>query len=182
MSFDLKREEAASFEGGFYRPTHINGPITLARFSGSKWGDGGRYGRFWLYGDYLLDIIASGQSLPAIIKAISQNWAVCDDWSDKQLLTLMDIPPGCFVPAVWGRAKFQPKVSDSTVRETSHSYTGGALQLVIPVVDTDRRRNSAIAAYITRKLTTGQLLSNPSACLENPWVTAQRRAGRNIGR
>lgn len=181
MSFDITTQEIASFEGGFYRPTQILGPITLARFSDSQRGDNGRYGRFWLYGSYLLDLIASGQSLPALIKEISQNWAVCDDWGDKRLLTLMDIPVGGSVPAMWGRAKFQPKVSSAAVRSTSHSYAGGALQLVIPLTDTDRRRSARLSTYIVRKLQTADLLSNPRACLENSWVTAQRNAGRNIG-
>jgi hypothetical protein len=64
--------------------------------------------------------------------------------------------------------------------ETARSFEGGALQLIIPVVDTNRQINSALAALITRKLMTSQLTNKPSLLLENPWVTAQRQKGRNI--
>ena len=158
----------------------IKGPITLARFSDTARGDAGRYGRFWLYGDYVRELLEAQYSNLALIKQISQHWAICDDWGDKGLLSLMDIPPGGAVPAVWGAAKFQPKVFDAAKRETTHSYEGGALQLIIPVVDTDRNRNPAMAGLIARKLVTADLQSHPSRCLESPWVTAQRNRGRNI--
>jgi hypothetical protein len=180
MTFDITQNEVRSFEGSFYRPTMIKGPITLARFSDSTRGDRGRYGRFWLYGDYVRELMRTGDSYMALIKQISQQWAICDDWGDQGLLTLVDVPPGAAVPAMWGRAKFQPKVYDQSKRATGHSYEGGALQLIIPVVDTDWQINSALAAMMTRKLLTNNLVGNPSLLVENPWVTAQRVKGRNI--
>src|SRR5262245_7352316 len=108
MTFHITDEEIRSFEAGFYRPTTIKGPITLARFSDSGKGDRGRYGRFWLYGDYVRELIAAGHSSLSVIKQISQQWAICDDWGDKGLLTLMDVPPNVTVPAIFGKAKFQP--------------------------------------------------------------------------
>jgi hypothetical protein len=81
---------------------------------------------------------------------------------------------------MWGRAKAQPKVSSVAIRQTTHSYPGGALQLIVPVIDTDSVRNDWLASLIVRKLTTAQLLTNPSMHLENPWVAAQRRKGKNI--
>ena len=43
-----------------------------------------------------------------------------------------------------------------------------------PVVD---RR---LAGLITRRLQTQAVASNPPKYLENPWVTAQRKRGRNV--
>jgi hypothetical protein len=182
MSFDMTLDEVKSFDGGFYRPTFIKGPITLARFSDSTRDDAGRYGRFWLYGDYVRELMDARHSGLSIIKQISQQWAICDDWGDKSLLSLMDVPPGASVPAVWGRAKAQPKVFDpvKAKRDTSRSYEGGALQLIIPVADTNRQRNPWLASLILRKLTTQQLLTRPAMHLENPWVAAQRKKGWNI--
>jgi hypothetical protein len=180
MSFDITQDEIRSFLNGFYRPTHINGPNTLARFSDSGRGDRGRYGRFWLYGDYVRELLGAGHSYLSLIKQISQQWAICDDWGDRGLLTLMDIPLGVSVPAMWGSSKFQPKVFDQSKRSTAHSYEGGGLQLIIPVVDTDGQINRMIAGLIQRKLSTSMLVTNPSMLIENPWVTAQRRKGRNI--
>ena len=179
-AFDITPDEVGSFDGGFYRPTVIKGPITLARFSDSGRGDSGRYGRFWLYGDYVRELMETGHSALALIKQISQQWAICDDWGDKRLLTLMDIPPGGFVPAMWGRAKFQPKVSVRGPRETHHSYEGGGLQLIIPVIDTDKSLDVRIAGYIKRKVRTDEIILHPSKVVESAWVTAQRRAGKNI--
>lgn len=178
--FDITADEVRSFDGAFYRPTVIKGPITLARFSDSRRGEAGRYGRFWLYGDYVRELVEAGLSALGLIKEISQQWAISDDWGDKGLLTLMDIPPGGVVPAIWGRAKFQPKVSSRGPRETGRSYEGGALQLVIPVIDTDRRLDPRIAAYIQRKVLTQEILLHPSRVIENPWFTAQRRLGKTI--
>jgi hypothetical protein len=180
MTFDITQDEVRSFQSGFYRPTIIKGPITLARFSDSGRGDAGRYGRFWLYGDYVRELLGAGHSYLALIKQISQQWAICDDWGDRGLLSLMDVPPEMSLPAVWGKCKFQPKVFDQSKRSTTHSYEGGALQLIIPVVDTDRQLNKLIAGLIRRKLNTGMLVNNSSMLIENPWVTAQRREGKNI--
>ena len=180
MTFDITPQEVDSFEGRFYRPIAISGPITLARFSDSGRGDRGRYGRFWLYGDYVAELAGLGGSAFALLKEIAQRWAICDDWGDKKLLTLMDVPPGRSVPAMVGKAKFQPKVSPTGGRATRRSYEGGALQLVIPVVDTDRNLDPTLALLVTRKTTTVQLLGNPARCLENPWVTAQRAKGANL--
>ncbi|SRR5260370_27502937 len=157
MTFDITQTEILSFESSFYRPTTIKGPITLARFSDSKKGDRGRYGRFWLYGDYVRELVDAGHSYLSLIKQISQQWAICDDWGDKGLLSLMDVPPGMYVPAMWGRAKFQPKVSDTSKRSTTHSYEGEALQLIIPVEDTDRNINTVLASLIKRKFSTSSL-------------------------
>jgi hypothetical protein len=179
MSFDITPDEVHSFEGDFYRPTVIKGPITLARFSDSGRGDRSRYGRFWLYGDYVQELVDKDPTYMSLIKQISQQWAVCDDWGDKGFLSLMDIPDGRSVPAMWGRTKFQPKVFDPSTRSTTHSYEGGALQLIIPVVDTGRVLDTALAGLITRKFLTSDLV-NKSIRIENPWVTAQRREGRNI--
>lgn len=178
--FDITLDEVNSFEGKFYRPTWINGPITLMRFSDSGRGEQGRLGRFWMYGDYVHDLLDSGgHSALRLIGDISKAWAICDDWGDKQLLTLMDVSPTASVPAMWGRAKFQPKVSSRGQRDTNRSYEGGALQLVIPVIDTNRQPNLGVIGMITRRLSTSDLL-RPGLRLENPWVTAQRKAGRNI--
>jgi hypothetical protein len=179
MTFHTTQDEIHSFEADFYRFTEIKGPITLARFSDSGRGDRGRYGRFWLYGDYVQELADKDPSYMSLLKQISQQWAICDDWGDKGLLSLMDIPAGRPVPAMWGRTKFQPKVFDPATRQTTHSYEGGALQLIIPVLDTSRNIDKLIADLITRKLHTSDLV-NKSMRLENPWVTAQRREGRNI--
>ncbi len=182
MGFDLKAEEVKSFEGQFYRFTQINGPITLVRFSHSGSGERGRLGRFWLYGDEVKEILVAGLGGLRTIKEISQRWAICDDWGDKMLMSLMDIPPGEEIPAAWGRTAFQPKVKQASVRPTGRSYAGGSLQLIIPIIDTnmppvvDRR----ISGLITRRLQTATVVSNPPKYLENPWVTAQRKRGRNI--
>jgi hypothetical protein len=180
--FDLTSDELESFEGRFWRPTFVAGPIMLARFSDSARGEQGRFGRFWLYGDYLLDLMRTAPHAMGLVKQISQSWAICDDWGDKGLLSLMEVPPGRHIPAVWGRAKFQPKVFNPEARATDRSYTGGALQLVIPVVgtDPDRRVDPALAALVTRRLMTADILANPAKVLENVWVTSQRRAGRNL--
>jgi hypothetical protein len=179
MEFDITQDEVRSFENGFYRFTLIKGPITLARFSDSGRGDRGRYGRFWLYGDYVQELVDADLSYMPLIKQISQQWAICDDWGDKGFLSLMDIPAGSAVNAAWGRTKFQPKVFDTAKRPTTHSYEGGALQLIIPVVDTDRRADKILSDLIKRKFLTSELV-NKSVRVENPWVTAQRREGRNI--
>jgi hypothetical protein len=179
MTFDITQDEVRSFENGFYRFTTIKGPITLARLSDSGRGDRGRYGRFWLYGDYVQELADADLSYMSLIKQISQQWAICDDWGDKGLLSLMDIPAGSAVQAAWGRTKFQPKVFDPSTRSTTHSYEGGALQLIIPVVDTDRRIDKILSDLIKRKYLTSALV-NKSICVENPWVTAQRREGSNI--
>ncbi|SON57131.1 hypothetical protein HDIA_3590 [Hartmannibacter diazotrophicus] len=173
MSFDLKTEEAKSFAFGFYRPAQIRGPISLARFSCSSRGDAGRYGRFWLYGSMLEELAENASTLRSLIKDISQSWAVCDDWGDKKLLSIMEVPPGAAVPAMIGQAKFQPKVSSA--RPTHHSYEGGATQLVIPVVDEyGQRVDPMLAGYITRKLATEEMLTSPRKYLENPWAVARR--------
>lgn len=185
MTFDFTEVERKSFDQGFYRPTRINGPITLVRFSHSGSSDFGRYGRYWLYGDYVHDLLRASHNALSLIKEISQQWAICDDWGDKKLLTLMDIPPNGSVPALWGRAKTQPKLSiefqkKEDNRRTSHSYEGGALQLLIPVRNTDKVLDPSITSFISRKFETARLLTNPAMLLENPWVTAQRQKGRNI--
>jgi hypothetical protein len=86
----------------------------------------------------------------SLIKRISQQWAICEDCRDKGLLSLMDILPGVKVPAMWGRAKCQPKVSNANVRETSRSYEGGARQLIIPVNLTDRQIMPGLVSVLSQ--------------------------------
>lgn len=188
--FDLSTDEFESFDGGFCRSTWINGPITLVRFSNSMSGEQGRLGRFWLYGDYVHSLLATGvHSTLRLIGDISNHWAICDDWGDKQLMTLMDVPQTGRVPAIWGKTKCQPKVSDNGQRQTRHSYQGGALQLIIPLIYAEWRHNDpskkwdpnpGLTRFVTRRLRTSDLLSRPGLLIENPWVTAQRKAGCNI--
>jgi hypothetical protein len=97
----------------------------------------------------------------------------------------MDIPPHGSVPVIWGRAKAQPQLSidfqkKAENRKTSHRYEGGALQLLIPVRNTDKELDPGITCFISRKFETARLLTNPALILENPWFTAQRHKGRNI--
>jgi hypothetical protein len=160
--FDLKTDEVNSFDGRFYRFTTIAGPIELVRFSDSKGGSAGRFGRFWLYGSEVAEMQHSGATGLHLIKQVSKRWAICDDWGDKQLVWRMLVPRGMSVPAAWGRAKFQPKVSmkaqGRTItapngqatqwRETVRSYAGGSLQLIIPVVDENGRVNPYLAGLI----------------------------------
>jgi hypothetical protein len=160
--FDLRADEVNSFDGRFYRFTTITGPIELFRFSDSKVGTAGKNGRFWLYGNEVVEIIQAGAAGLHLIKQISKRWAICDDWGDKQLAWKMVVPRGMNVPAACGRAKFQPKVSAKSQgkpiteangqakewRETVRSYTGGSLQLVIPVTDENGRVNVALAGLI----------------------------------
>lgn len=160
--FDLKPHEVASFDGSFYRFTTISGPIELVRFSDSKAGEAGKYGRYWLYGSEVAEMMQAGGGGFRIIKQISKRWAICDDWGDKQLAWRMVVPRGMAVPAVWGRAKFQPKISVESQgkpmmgangqparrRETVRSYAGGSLQLVIPVTDENGRINTSLANLI----------------------------------
>jgi hypothetical protein len=160
--FDLKGDEMNSFDGRFYRFATITGPIELVRFSDSKVGAAGKFGRFWLYGSEVAEMLQLGTTGLHLIKQVSKRWAICDDWGDKQLVWRMIVPKGMSVPAAWGRAKFQPKVSmnsqGKTVtgptgqttqwRETVRSYAGGSLQLVIPVVDENGRVNPYLAGLI----------------------------------
>ena len=160
--FDLKSAEVASFDGSFYRYTTIPGPIELVRFSDSKVGEAGKYGRFWLYGSEVAEMLEAGRGGGQLIKQISKRWAICDDWGDKRLLWKMVIPRGMAVPAAWGRAKYQPKVSVAAQgrsiagangqttqwRETVRSYAGGSLQLIIPVTDENGIINRMLAALI----------------------------------
>jgi hypothetical protein len=173
--FDVTREEVRSFDGQFYRFTTISGPIRLIRFSDSGRGAQGRLGRYWLYGSELVDILRMAPSIHALVKEISQRWAICDDWGDKRLMWWMDVPAGQAVPAAWGRAKFQPKVSETaqgttrtatdgtrvTWRETCRSYPGGSLQLLIPVVDTDQRVNAFLASLVRGPVSTDTVAASP---------------------
>jgi hypothetical protein len=160
--FDLKTNEVNSFDGRFYRFTTIAGPIELVRFSDSRAGSAGRYGRFWLYGSEVVEMLQSASAGFHLIKQISKRWAICDDWGDKQLAWKMVIPRGMNIPAAWGRAKFQPKVSTKSQgqpvigtngqirewRETVRSYPGGSLQIIIPVTDENGRINCSLAGLI----------------------------------
>ena len=160
--FDLKADEVNSFDGRFYRFTTIAGPIELVRFSDSRAGLAGQYGRFWLYKSEVIEMMRSGSAGFHLIKQISKRWAICDDWGDKQLAWTMVVPKGLNVPAAWGRAKFQPKVSAASQgnrvkgpdgqsrdwRETVRSYPGGSLQLVMPVKDDNGRINPFLASLI----------------------------------
>lgn len=163
--FDLTTEEVASFDGKLYRFTEIEGPIRLVRFSDSGRGANGRLGRFWLYGAELSEMLSAGPSGKALVKEISQRWAICDDWGDKGLLWFMDVPRGQSVPAAWGAAKFQPKVSAKTQssggRQTRHSYEGGSLQLIVPVTDTDRRVNVFLESLINGPEATDKVATKP---------------------
>lgn len=129
---------------------------------------------------------------------------MCDNWGDKRLLSLMDVPLGASVPAMWGRAKAQPKRNYTKKyeeehpyrRQTTRSYAGGALQLIIPVrgipvkdapkgkdPETEEELgmvNQWLAGMVTRKFKTERLVSNPAMYLENPWTTSQRRQGKTI--
>lgn len=166
--FDLHANEVNSFDGRFYRFSTITGPIDLVRFSDSRRGLDGRYGRYWLYGSELAEILKFGSAGSQLIKQISKRWAICDDWGDKRLAWRMTIPKGVSVPAAFGRAKFQPKVSVESQqkakrerikdnpnqqiarwRETVRSYAGGSMQLVIPVVDENGRPDPYLTGLIS---------------------------------
>lgn len=167
--FDISVDEAASFDGGLFRFTEIQGPIRLARFSDSGRGAAGRLGRFWFYGSELSELLSSGPSGAALVKEVSQRWAICDDWGDKSLMWWMDVPRGMSVPACWGAAKFQPKVSAATQdaggRVTRRSYAGGSLQLIVPVSDTDRRPDPFLASLISGPVTTEKVVTSPKRFL-----------------
>ncbi len=161
--FDISIQEAQSFEGGFFRFTTIAGPIRLVRFSDSGRGANGRFGRFWLYGSEVAEILAVGPSGKHLVKEVSQRWAVCDDWGDKGLVWFMDVPRGQAVPACWGATKFQPKVSaaeqDRGGRVTRRSYAGGSIQLVIPVTDTARNPDPWLGSLISGPVASDKLVT-----------------------
>ena len=163
--FDISVQEAQSFEGGFFRFTEIAGPIRLVRFSDSGRGEFGKLGRFWLSGSEVAEILSAGPSGKHLVKEVSQRWAVCDDWGDKGLVWRMDVPRGHSVPACWGATKFQPKVSgaeqDRGGRQTRRSYAGGSIQLIIPVTDTDRRKNDFLVSLISGPTATDKVATAP---------------------
>ncbi len=176
--FDISPEEVRSFEGGFYRFTEIPlslEPIRLVRLSDSRAGKNGYLGRYWFYGSEFAEILATGPSWKSLIKEVSQRWAICDDWGDKANAWFMDIPKGQRVPAAWGRTQFQPKISaktqDSGGRRTRHSYAGGSLQIIIPIVDTDHRENPTrppnayLASLVTGPYSTDILAASPKRFL-----------------
>jgi hypothetical protein len=163
--FDISVQEARSFEGGFFRFTEITGPIRLVRFSDSGRGAAGRFGRFWLYGSEVSEILSAGPSGKRLVKEVSQRWAVCDDWGDKGLVWLMDVPSHHAVQACWGATKFQPKVSgaeqDRGGRQTRRSYAGGSIQLIIPVTDNERQANPFLLSLIKGPIPTDKVVTAP---------------------
>lgn len=167
--FDLSREEVASFDGKFYRFTEIEGPIRLVRFSDSGRGERGKFGRFWLYGSEVAEILQAGPDGFRLVKEISQRWAICDDWGDKQLAWVMNVPPRQAVPAIWGRAKAQPKVSvkgqEAGGRQTVRSYAGGSLQLIVPVTDENGAIDLQLASLIRGPESTLKIASAPNRFL-----------------
>ncbi|MFL5295286.1 MAG: hypothetical protein ACJ798_02780 [Phenylobacterium sp.] len=163
--FDLTTGEVASFEGSLYRFTELAGPLRLCRFGDSSRGAQSRTGRFWLYASELKELLERSWSLKSLLKKASQRWAISDDWGDMELVWFMDIPRGVSIPAAWGAAKFQPKVSNKGQqggsRQTRHSYEGGSIQLIVPVKDTDGREDGFLLSLVSGPIPVANLRANP---------------------
>lgn len=104
-------------------------------------------GSFWMYASEVEEILhgvgGRGPYGLRLIRALSERWAICDDWGDLQRAWIMNIPRDTGLHAYFGFAKFQPKVSLSTQRgtgrKTTSYYAGGSLQLVLRIGEREQR-------------------------------------------
>ena len=146
--FAPTQEEERSFLS-VLRHTVLEGPLRLVRFTDSSRGHKAAYGRkdpktglyasYWMYASEVEELLeslsAGGPYGLKTIREVSVRWAICDDWGDLERTWVMDIPPGRTLNAYFGFAKFQPRISASTQkhsgRQTTNSYRGGSLQLVL---------------------------------------------------
>jgi hypothetical protein len=152
--FDPTEEEERSFLS-VLRHTVLEGPLHLVRFTsascdyktayGRKDKKTGLYSSYWMYAsevEELLDGVSGGGPYGIqVIKEASSRWAICDDWSDMGRMWVLSIPRGSMLNAYFGFAKFQPKISRRTQRETgrhtTNSYPGGSIQLVVRLSDNE---------------------------------------------
>jgi hypothetical protein len=164
--FEISALERASFDGGFYRYAQIEPPNRLVRFSDSSRGRSGRLGRFWMYGAEVAEILEGGPGALSFLKEISNRWAVCDDWGDMGRTWVLHIPNGFAVAAWFGKAKAQPQVSDPKrpVRKAlphRNFYDGGALQLIVPIVDENGEIDRLLHSWIVGPMFTSKVASSP---------------------
>ena len=146
--FDPTEQEERSFLS-LLRHTVLEGPLCLVRFTDSSRGHEAAYGRkdpktglyasYWMYASEVEDLLESvsggGPYGLKTIREASAKWAICDDWGDLGRTWVMTISPGSTLNAYFGFAKFQPKISTPTQkasgRNTTNSYPGGSIQLVV---------------------------------------------------
>lgn len=140
--FDLGEQEEKSFLS-VVRHTVLDGPLTLVRFSDTSVGEAGALGKYWMYGTEVTEAVESHQG-DRLIRELRRRWAISADWGDLQVAWALRLPSGAKMNAYWGFAKFQPKTSVKgqahSARQTSKSYQGGSIQLVLNLNREDRRR------------------------------------------
>ena len=143
--FDLNNEERRSFLGAAPKFVSIDGPIHLVRFMDTERVNENRRqamsGRYWMYGSEVEEVLETG-GIP-LVRAISERWAICDDWGDCARVAVLQVGDGRHVDAWFGFAKFQPRISvkaqRATGRTTQESYGGGSLQLLLNITEQELR-------------------------------------------
>ena len=139
--FDLGEQEEKSFLS-VVRHTVLEGPQTLVRFSDSARHEDGAFGKYWMYGSEIGEALSTHAGAQ-LVREIRRRWAVSSDWGDLAVAWALHLPRGRTLNAYWGFAKFQPKTSPAgqarSGRQTSRSYEGGSIQLVLKIGPEERR-------------------------------------------